>query len=242
MRRFVALAACVAACGAPSPEASSPTPTAAFVVAADGVESPAAWGGAEASLETLVTTPRAAWDQVRARGAGGASFRLSSFAAHHRDSDVMVFPGPDGTASLGLFRRLDDHPRLVVHRLERVEVWSEGAAPPEKPKAATGAVSIRVDDAEPVEVSASSAVRGVSLSDILARVVPLERVDAVLIESREGPAEFTGDALRGEAPVALIRINRRGAPVLEHLAQDGTPGERRLRDVSLVSVRTRAAR
>jgi hypothetical protein len=79
-------------------------------------------------------------------------------------------------------------------------------------------------------------VNGCSLADLVALRTPLETVATVVLHTGDGQqSTISGDALRGPEQAALLRINKKGQAVLEHLDL-GVVGENRVRNVTQVVV------
>lgn len=282
LRYVLPCALLIAACGGPDaapPPAESPTPTpetaAPLILNVDGQRVTVSLNPADRpSLASLVGSEPSTWSLVRATGHAGGRLKLDNPFETHPDHDILFFEGTDGSASLGVFRRLDDSvppglrdtlkkPKVQVHRIQSVDVWTGDNRPQAETVVDHLVLQVVVGDASPVDVNRSTfvglprlearktapkgmklsnrakkklEVKGCSLSDLVALATPLEGVGSVVAHTGDGQeSTISGDALRADHPPALIRLNRKGQAVLEHLDL-GVTGENRLRNVTKLVV------
>jgi len=78
---------------------------------------------------------------------------------------------------------------------------------------------------------------GWALSSVVGLAVPPERVGSVVIVAGDSSRELPGELVRDPAPRAMLRLNRRGAMVLELLDGGATASPDRVRGVTTIEVR-----
>ena len=282
LRQALPCALLIAACSGPeAPPTPAETPSQSveapreLILSVDGQRVPVTLKLADRpSLASLAGSDPSSWSLVRASGHAGGRLNLKSPAENHPDHDVLFFTGSDGSASLGVFRRLDDSvppglretlkkPKIQVHRVNSVGIWTGDNRPPETTVKDRVVLQMVVGDKPAVDVLRSTLnelprlearkrapagmklsnrarkklqVNGCSLADLVALRTPLETVATVVLHTGDGQqSTISGDALRGPEQAALLRINKKGQAVLEHLDL-GVVGENRVRNVTQVVV------